>query len=197
MFFKRLVLQTRKNQGLFGKGLTYIILTQSFVTWQLIFEILCTCVNLQIHTFDYTVYIVFLLFCVRLFSSFPQNHCRYNGQWLERNESCHNGIWSVWHYMLEFLLCTCRIESFLFLPAIFLFQLTPFPNKPWFLRVCSTNLLKTLWEKEKLLIQVITPFLTVFSTLLINFPPFSSNLKLLPANSFSLEESKICRLGKG
>ena len=27
-----------------------------------------------------------------------------------------------------------------------------FPNKPWFLRVCSTSLLKTLWEKEKLLI---------------------------------------------
>ena len=27
----------------------------------------------------------------------------------------------------------------------------PFPNKPWFLRVCTTNLLKTLWEKKKLL----------------------------------------------
>ena len=27
-----------------------------------------------------------------------------------------------------------------------------FPNKPWFLHVCSTSLLKTLWEKEKLLI---------------------------------------------
>ena len=27
-----------------------------------------------------------------------------------------------------------------------------FPNKPWFLRVCSTSLLKTLWEKEKLLV---------------------------------------------
>ena len=27
-----------------------------------------------------------------------------------------------------------------------------FQNKPWFLRVCSTRLLKTLWEKEKLLI---------------------------------------------
>ena len=26
----------------------------------------------------------------------------------------------------------------------------PFPNKPWFLRVCSTSLLKTLWEKVKL-----------------------------------------------
>ena len=31
--------------------------------------------------------------------------------------------------------------------------LNPFPNKPWFLRVCSTNLLKTPWEKEKLLIM--------------------------------------------
>ena len=27
-----------------------------------------------------------------------------------------------------------------------------FPNKPWFLHVCSTSLLKTLWEKEKLLV---------------------------------------------
>ena len=27
-----------------------------------------------------------------------------------------------------------------------------FPNKPWFLRVCNTSLLKTLWEKEKLLV---------------------------------------------
>ena len=26
----------------------------------------------------------------------------------------------------------------------------PFPNKPLFLRACSTSLLKTLWEKEKL-----------------------------------------------
>ena len=29
----------------------------------------------------------------------------------------------------------------------------PFPNKPWFLRVCSTGLFKTLWEKEKLLVM--------------------------------------------
>ena len=28
----------------------------------------------------------------------------------------------------------------------------PFPNKPWFLRVCSISLLKTLWAKEKLLV---------------------------------------------
>ena len=37
----------------------------------------------------------------------------------------------------------------------------------------------------------------VFSTHLKNFIPFSSNLKLSSANSFGLEESKICRLGKG
>ena len=31
--------------------------------------------------------------------------------------------------------------------------INPFPNKPWFLRVCSTSLLKTLWERVKLLIM--------------------------------------------
>ena len=31
-------------------------------------------------------------------------------------------------------------------------SLKPFPNKPWFLHVCSTSLLKTLWEKEKLVV---------------------------------------------
>ena len=30
--------------------------------------------------------------------------------------------------------------------------LNPFPYKPWFLRVGSMYLLKTLWEKEKLLV---------------------------------------------
>ena len=39
--------------------------------------------------------------------------------------------------------------------SIFSFSLNvfnPFPNKPWFLHICSTSLLKTMWEKEKLLI---------------------------------------------
>ena len=30
--------------------------------------------------------------------------------------------------------------------------INPFPNKPWFLSVCSTSLLKTMWEKKKLLV---------------------------------------------
>ena len=29
----------------------------------------------------------------------------------------------------------------------------PFPNKPWFLRVCRTCFWKTLWEEEKLLVM--------------------------------------------
>ena len=72
--------------------------------------------------------------------------------------------------------------------------LNPFPNKPWFLRVCSTSLLKTLREKEKL---------SNFSSSHCVFYPFgklsanSLNLKLLSANSFILEESKICCLEKG
>ena len=67
-----------------------------------------------------------------------------------------------------------------------LMSINPSQNKPVLLRVCSTSLMKTLWEKEQLL------FPTAFSTLLVNFLPFSLNLKLSSASSFSLEESKIC-----
>ena len=66
---------------------------------------------------------------------------------------------------------------------------------PWFLRVCSTSLLKTLWEKEKLLVTSNFSFFTVFSICFENFRSISSNLKLSFATSFSLEESKFCRLG--
>ena len=79
----------------------------------------------------------------------------------------------------------------------FNFLFNPFPNKPWNLRVCSTSLLKTLLEKEKLLVTSNFSFshsvFHPFGELL----PFLSNMKLSSANSFSLEESKICCLGKG
>ena len=39
-----------------------------------------------------------------------------------------------------------------FYPLSTILCFNPFPKKPWFLRVCSTSLLKTLWDKEKLLI---------------------------------------------
>ena len=37
--------------------------------------------------------------------------------------------------------------------SVLILTLNPFPNKPWFLPVCSTSLLKTLREKEKLLVS--------------------------------------------
>ena len=46
-------------------------------------------------------------------------------------------------------------------PSVF----NPFPNIPWFLRVFRTSLLKTLWEKEKLLVASNFSFIpSVFSS---------------------------------
>ena len=61
----------------------------------------------------------------------------------------------------------------------------------------AVGLLKTLWEKKKLLImsnfsfshRVFYPF-REFSTIFINF-------RIVICTSFSLEVSKICRLGNG
>ena len=62
-----------------------------------------------------------------------------------------------------------------------------FPNKPWFLRVYSTSSFEN---------KAISHFPSVFSTCLKSFLPLSTNLKLSSASSFSLEEARICRLGK-
>ena len=59
-----------------------------------------------------------------------------------------------------------------------------FPNKPLFLGACLSSLLETPWD-----------FSQCFLTMRGKSPLFSSNLKLLSANSFSLEDSKICHLG--
>ena len=64
-----------------------------------------------------------------------------------------------------------------------------FPNKP-----CSTSLLKTLWEKEKLLVMSNFSFTHNVFTPFDNFLPFLLNLKMSSTNSFSLEESEICCL---
>ena len=84
--------------------------------------------------------------------------------------------------------CTCIYSK----------QLTLSQTSPGFLRVCCTSLLKTLREKEKLLVMSNFSFSrSVFFTSLETFLPFLLNLKLSSANSLSLEESTICRLGKG
>ena len=46
-----------------------------------------------------------------------------------------------------------------------------FPNKPWFLRVSCKSLLKTLWEKEKLLVLFPQYFLPA-GGIFCHFHPF-------------------------
>ena len=66
--------------------------------------------------------------------------------------------WNAYHWpMLADSLCLMhliiqfgkKVYSIYLLKFVFI---KPFPNKPWFLHVCSIVLSKTLWEKEKLLV---------------------------------------------
>ena len=72
-----------------------------------------------------------------------------------------------------------------------LVHINPFPKKLWFLCVCSSSLLKTLWEKEKLFIPSNSPFPKVLSTLLENFPPYSIEFKIVICKPFLFEKFVI------
>ena len=67
----------------------------------------------------------------------------------------------------------------------------PIPKQALVLMCLQYKSFENTWGKRE-----IAPFPTVFSTSLEKFLPFSSNLNLSSANFFSLEESRICRLGK-
>ena len=70
-------------------------------------------------------------------------------------------------------------------------NLNPFPNKPWFLRVCSTRLLKTLWEKEKLLLTSNFSFShSVFKPIQVKIITLA-NFISSSANAFNLDKSRI------
>ena len=111
---------------------------------------------------------------------------------VEKGEIAHN------KQFLLFLQC--------FLPSWRTFsqchRFYPFPNKPWFLRIYSTILLKTQWEKEKLLVTSNFSFLQCFEKLSAIFIKFEivvcklfewkslkfvvwERVKMLFANSFS------------
>ena len=63
----------------------------------------------------------------------------------------------------------------------------PFPNKSWFLRVRSTSLLKTLWEKKKLLV---TSNFSLFHSVFYPFDDLSAifiKSEIDVCNSFSSE----------
>ena len=49
----------------------------------------------------------------------------------------------------KILFCNSQLFKF----GIHVLLLNPFPKKPWFSLVYSTSLLKTLWEKEKLIVM--------------------------------------------
>ena len=70
----------------------------------------------------------------------------------------------------------------------------PFPNKPLFYLSAVQAFWKHCGKRRNFSSREISPFLTVFSTLFDYFSPILSNLKLLSANFFGLDESKICHL---
>ena len=73
----------------------------------------------------------------------------------------------------------------------------PFPHNDTFWQVWERSLSKTLWEKEKLLVQAIPPFPTMFSTLSNIETIIFVTFNLLSANAFSLVWSKILLRGNG
>ena len=107
---------------------------------------------------------------------------------------CFLPVWRTFRHFRQ--IQNCRLQSLSVwnsLKFVVWEMVNHFPNKPWFLRVCNTSLVKTLRQKEKFYEHS----LFLFFTCLKSFLPFSSNSKLSSAKSFNLEESKICRFGNG
>ena len=75
-------------------------------------------------------------------------------------------------------------------------RLTGFPKQALVFMCLQYKSFDTLWGKEKLLVTSNFSFSHGVSTLLETSLPFSSNQRLLSANSFSLDESNLL-FGKG
>ena len=72
-----------------------------------------------------------------------------------------------------------------------------FPNKPWFLRVCCTTLLKTLWEKEKLLVTSNFSFSPSVFYLFEELSAISIKFKIVVCKLFQIGRVKNLSFGKG
>ena len=59
-------------------------------------------------------------------------------------------IWTRFNFCCLGMGCGSDITETVLKAAIQSIKLYPFPNKPWFLRVCSTSLLKTLQGKREI-----------------------------------------------
>ena len=75
-------------------------------------------------------------------------------------------------------------------------RFNPFPNKPWFLCLQYKSFENTAGKEEIAHNEQFFLFQQCFLPVSKNVLPFPPNLKLSSENSFRLEESKICRLGK-
>ena len=73
--------------------------------------------------------------------------------------------------------------------------INPFPNKPWFLTCLQYKSFENTVGKGEIARN--EQFLLFPLCFLPIWGAFCYFLKLSPANFFSLEESKICHLGKG
>ena len=73
----------------------------------------------------------------------------------------------------------------------------PFPRQALDFTYLQYKTFENTVGKGAILLRAISPFPTAFFTDFENFLPFSSNSNLSSANSFRMEASKICRLGKG
>ena len=110
--------------------------------------------------------------------------CTHNNQFV--NESCHT-------LPKHGLLCICE-TGFQPIHRIIMF-ITISQTSPCFY-VFAVRILENTVGKREIARNELFLVFPVFSTLSENFLLFSSNSKLSSTNSFSLEESKICRLGK-
>ena len=132
------------------------------------------------------------------------------GQHCEKRRNC------LLQAISPFLTTFCTLYGSYF---PFYMNLNPFPNKPWFLRVCSTTLLKSPWEKEKLLLtsnfsffpQCFLPiwrtffhFHQILNCHLLTLSIWRSRkfvvwdrVKMSSAICFSLDQSKILSSGNG
>ena len=76
-------------------------------------------------------------------------------------------------------------------------MVNPFPNNSWFLQVCNKSLLKTLWEKEKLLI---TSNFSFFHSVFYNFGELSASfikLRIVVCKLFQFDRVQNLLFGKG
>ena len=87
------------------------------------------------------------------------------------------------------------IHSFFFQKASFPGSFNPFPNKPLLLHFCCASLLKTPWEKEKLLMTSNFSFSHSVFYPIRELSVIFTKSKIVVCN-LSLEKSKFCRLGK-